>query len=86
MEAPAILDYTKTYDGKSTALPMPTLPDGIKSVAISYKGTTNSGRPYSSSSAPVNAGSYTATVSFVMEQGYPQLSATISGWQGGFGN
>ena len=29
---------------------------------------------YSSSAAPVNAGSYTAAVSFVMEQGYPQLS------------
>ena len=36
VEAPSISDYTKTYDGKSTALPMPTLPDGIKSVAISY--------------------------------------------------
>ena len=78
VEAPAISDYTKSYDGQSTALPMPGLPDGIQSVAISYKGTTNSGRPYSSSAAPVNAGSYTATVSFVMEQGYPQLSAATA--------
>lgn len=77
VEAPAISDYTKPYDGKSTALPMPGLPDGIKSVTVAYKGTANSGRPYSSSAAPVNAGSYTATVSFVMEQGYPQLSNTV---------
>lgn len=75
VEAPAISDYTKTYDGQSTALPMPGLPDGVQAVSVAYKGTTNSGRPYSSSAAPVNAGSYTATVSFVMEQGYPQLSA-----------
>ena len=76
MEAPSISDYTKSYDGQSTPLPMPGLPDGIKSVTVAYKGTANNGRPYSSSAAPVNAGSYTATVSFVMEQGYPQLSAT----------
>lgn len=76
VEAPSISDYTKSYDGQSTPLPMPGLPDGIKSVTVAYKGTANNGRPYSSSAAPVNAGSYTATVSFVMEQGYPQLSAT----------
>ena len=79
VEAPTVSDYAKTYDGQSTALPLPGLPEGIRSVAISYKGTTNSGRPYSSASAPVNAGSYTATVSFVMEPGYPQLSGmTVS--------
>ena len=76
VEAPSISDYTKTYDGQSTALPMPGLPEGIQSVTVAYKGTANNGRPYSSSNPPVNAGSYTATVSFVMEQGYPQLSAT----------
>lgn len=75
VEAPTISDYTKSYDGQSTPLPMPGLPDGIQSVTVAYKGTANNGRPYSSASAPVNAGSYTATVSFVMEQGYPQLSA-----------
>ncbi len=75
VEAPTISDYTKSYDGQSTPLPMPGLPDGIQSVTVAYKGTANNGRPYSSTSAPVNAGSYTATVSFVMEQGYPQLSA-----------
>jgi len=75
VEAPSISDYTKSYDGQSTPLPMPGLPDGIKSVTVAYKGTANNGRPYSSAAAPVNAGSYTATVSFVMEQGYPQLSA-----------
>ncbi len=75
VEAPSISDYSKTYDGQSTPLPMPGLPDGIQSVTVAYKGTANNGRPYSSASAPVNAGSYTATVSFVMEQGYPQLSA-----------
>jgi len=76
VEAPVISDYTKSYDGKSTDLPMPTLPNGIESVTVAYKGTTNSGRPYSSVTAPVNAGSYTATVSFVMEQGYPQIPAS----------
>ena len=78
VEAPTVSDYAKTYDGQSTALPLPGLPEGIRSVAISYKGTTNSGRPYSSASAPVNAGSYTAAVSFVMEQGYPQLSGVTA--------
>ena len=79
VEAPTVSDYAKTYDGQSTALPMPGLPDGIRSVAVAYKGTANNGRPYSSASAPVNAGSYTATVSFVMEPGYPQLSGlTVS--------
>ena len=79
VEAPTISDYSKAYDGQSTALPMPGLPDGIKSVTVAYKGTANNGRPYSSASAPVNAGSYTATVSFVMEPGYPQLSGlTVS--------
>lgn len=78
VEAPAIEDYTKVYDGQSTALPMPGLPEGIQSVTTAYKGTANNGRPYSSSTAPVNAGNYTATVSFVMEQGYPQLTpATV---------
>ncbi len=74
VEAPTISDYTKTYDGQSTDLPLPRLPEGIQSVAVAYKGTADSGRPYSSATAPVNAGSYTATVSFVMEPGYPQLS------------
>ena len=79
VEAPTVSDYAKTYDGQSAALPMPGLPDGIRSVAVAYKGTANNGRPYSSASAPVNAGSYTATVSFVMEPGYPQLSGlTVS--------
>ena len=79
VEAPTVSDYAKTYDGQSAALPLPGLPDGIRSVAVAYKGTANNGRPYSSASAPVNAGSYTATVSFVMEPGYPQLSGlTVS--------
>ena len=79
VEAPTVSDYSKTYDGQSAALPLPGLPDGIRSVAVAYKGTANNGRPYSSASAPVNAGSYTATVSFVMEPGYPQLSGlTVS--------
>lgn len=73
VEAPAISGYIKTYDGQSAPLPMPGLPDGIKSVTVAYKGTSNSGNPYSSVTPPVNAGSYTAAVSFVMEQGYPQL-------------
>ena len=74
VEAPTVNDYTKPYDGKATPLPMPSLPDGIKSVTISYNGSSNSGLPYSSSTPPTNAGTYTATVSYVMEQGYPQLS------------
>ena len=78
VEAPTISDYSKAYDGQSTALPMPGLPDGIKSVTVAYKGTANNGRPYSSASAPVNSGSYTATVSFVMEPGYPQLSSVTA--------
>ena len=30
VEAPSISDYTKSYDGQSTPLPMPGLPDGIR--------------------------------------------------------
>ena len=54
VEAPEISGYTKTYDGKATPLPTPSLPAGIKSVAISYKGTSNSGRPYSSATPPTD--------------------------------
>ena len=73
--APTINDYSKTYDGKSTALPLPSAPAGIKSMTVSYHGTSVSGNPYSSSRPPVNVGNYTATVSFVMESGYAQLPA-----------
>ncbi len=77
VEAPTVSDYTKDYDGVSTPLPMPNLPDGIQSMTIAYKGTANNGRPYSSNVPPVNAGAYTVTVSFVMQPGYPQLSSTM---------
>ena len=71
--APAISDFTKTYDGKSTALPLPTAPAGIQSMTVFYRGTSVSGNPYSSNRPPVNVGNYTAAVSFVMENGYAQL-------------
>ena len=51
--APTINDYSKTYDGKSTALPLPSAPAGIKSMTVSYHGTSVSGNPYSSSRPPL---------------------------------
>ena len=69
--APSISNYTKTYDGKATALPLPSMPTGIQSATVTY----SSG----GSTAPVNAGTYTATVSFTMANGYTQVpSVTVS--------
>ena len=74
VEAPAIEDYTKVYDG---SLPLCLCPDCRRASSPSRRRTKNGEQTAgltSSSTAPVNAGSYTATVSFVMEQGYPQLA------------
>ncbi|MDE7243417.1 MAG: MBG domain-containing protein, partial [Oscillospiraceae bacterium] len=77
--APSVSDYSKTYDGKATALPLPTLPAGIQSTTVTYSGTSNAGNPYSSTTPPTNAGTYTATVSFTMAEGYAPVSdATAS--------
>jgi len=55
-QAPAVSDYTKQYDGKATPLPLPSLPAGVQSMAVSYKGTANSGIPYVGSTPPVDVG------------------------------
>ena len=62
-ETPSISDYSKTYDGKATALPLPSATAGVKSMTVTYSGGTGS-------NPPVNAGNYTATVSFTMEAGH----------------
>ena len=74
VSAPEISDFTKTYDGAASALPVPELPEGIADCSVSYTGTSFAGDIYGpSADAPVNAGTYTAAVSFVMTPGYAQL-------------
>ena len=73
--APVMADFTKTYDGNSSPMPAPALPVGIDSCSISYSGTSFAGNAYGpSADVPVNAGEYTATVSFTMASGYAQLA------------
>ena len=76
VSAPVMEDFTKTYDGTISPMPAPELPVGIESCSISYSGTSFAGNAYGpSADAPVNAGEYTATVSFTMASGYAQLPA-----------
>ena len=76
VSAPNMADFTKTYDGTSSPMSVPALPIGIESCDISYSGTSFAGNEYGPSvDAPVNAGEYTATVSFTMANGYAQLPA-----------
>ena len=72
--APAIDPFSKTYDGESADIPALTLPTGIESYTVSYAGTSNAGVNYGpAASAPVNAGAYTATISFTVAPGYEPL-------------
>lgn len=71
--APAITPFSKTYDAEATDLPALTLPVGMDGYTVSYTGTTYAGASYGpTAAAPVNAGEYTATVSFAMAAGYEQ--------------
>ncbi len=73
--APDMAAFTKTYDGLSAPMPAPALPVGIEIASISYAGTSLAGVAFGpSAEAPVNAGAYTATVSFTMTAGYAQLA------------
>ena len=75
VSAPIMADFTKTYDGTSSPMPAPALPVGIENCSISYSGTSFAGNAYGpSADVPVNAGEYTATVSFTMASGYAQLA------------
>jgi len=74
--SPVIDPFTKTYDGSATPLPTLTLPTGMESCSVTYAGTDNTGLSYGpAADAPVNAGEYTATVSFVMSAGYEQTAS-----------
>ena len=64
MEAPAISNYTKTYDGSAAPLPMPNLPGGNQSMTIADNATAK-------------AANIKWLVFFVMQLGYPQLSSAI---------
>ena len=68
MEAPAISNYTKTYDGSAAPLPMPNLPGGIQSMTITgYDGVAN---------PPTNVGSYAVNIDFAAADGF-KLPAEI---------
>lgn len=72
---PTINPYTKTYDGFASDLPLPESLDGVASMNVKYKGVSSAGEVYESTIPPVNAGSYSATVTFTMEPGYEQLAS-----------
>ena len=68
VEAPAISNYTKTYDGSAAPLPMPNLPGGIQSMTITgYDGVAN---------PPTNVGSYAVNIDFAAADGF-KLPAEI---------
>lgn len=75
VSAPTFTAFSKVYDGNSDALQLPATTEGIASMSVRYTGTSTAGSAYSSDAAPVNAGTYKATVSFTMEPGYEQLAA-----------
>lgn len=73
VSAPTFTAFSKVYDGDSDTLPLPETTEGISAMTVRYTGTSAAGGAYSSDTAPVNAGTYKAAVSFVMEPGYEQL-------------
>ena len=79
--APTINNYSKTYDGYSKDMPLPAKTTGIYNIKVTnYAGTTLAGQTYSSTTAPTEAGNYTATVEFEMMNGYTQLSPVTASY------
>ncbi|MBE5765309.1 MAG: hypothetical protein E7339_06935 [Clostridiales bacterium] len=67
---------TCDYDGQSKAIVVEGIPDGV-TVEITYAGSGETTYE-SSATAPVNAGTYTATVSAQESDGYKAFSQTVN--------
>lgn len=69
--------YNTIYNGNRQPYPYTSLltdMEGVKSVSVMYVGTLASGKPYETSEAPVDAGTYKVRFYLVAEDGY-DLSA-----------
>ena len=65
--------YSTVYNGNRQPYPytdLLTSMEGIRSVSVMYVGTLASGKPYETSEAPVNAGTYKVRFYLVAEDGY----------------
>ncbi len=78
--APVIPPVNKIYDGNATPLVLPDpLPTGIANIAVKYNGSSLKGEAYNDVNPPVDAGTYSAKVTYTMSPGYPSLpAATIA--------